>query len=60
VYSDGDSPHGFLFDNGTYTTLEVPGSIWTLANGINASGQIVGVYEEDATGRHGFLATPVR
>jgi probable HAF family extracellular repeat protein len=37
-----------------YTTLGVPGSSFTVANGINASGQIVGYYSSDA-GLHGFL-----
>jgi probable HAF family extracellular repeat protein len=42
----------------TYTTLDVPGSALTQANGINDAGQIVGYYE-DASGReHGFLAVP--
>jgi uncharacterized membrane protein len=50
--------HGFLLDQGHYTTLDVPGSTWTEAYGINASGQIVGYYHDDR-GRHGFLATPV-
>jgi uncharacterized membrane protein len=50
--------HGFLLDQGSYTTLDVPGSIETEANGINASGQIVGWYR-DAGGPHRFLATPV-
>jgi probable HAF family extracellular repeat protein len=36
-----------------YTTLDVPGAILTNANGINASGQIVGAY--NASGDHGFL-----
>jgi PEP-CTERM motif len=55
---DGAGTHGFVLDNGSYTTLDVPGSTWTWATGINASGQIVGMYR-DAGGQHGFLATPV-
>jgi probable HAF family extracellular repeat protein len=55
--------HGFLFDQGSYTTLDVPGATdgyagGTSPGGINDSGQIVGSYV-DASGRHGFLATPV-
>src|SRR5262249_9519482 len=34
----------FVLDQGRYTTLDVPGSTYTAANGINASGQISGVY----------------
>jgi hypothetical protein len=57
-YWDGTTNHGFVLDQGNYTTLDVPGSTFTWANGINDSGQIVGSYE-DAGGTHGFLATPV-
>jgi probable HAF family extracellular repeat protein len=46
--------HGFLYDQGSYTTLDVPGASRTGASGINASGQIVGWYG-DAVGVHGFL-----
>jgi probable HAF family extracellular repeat protein len=49
--------HGFLLDQGSYTTLDVPGAQYTFANGINASGQIVGYYWDafpPAT-IHGFL-----
>jgi hypothetical protein len=53
-----DNLHGFLLDQGSYTTLDPPGSSRTIASGINASGQIVGHYDA-ADGEHGFLATPV-
>jgi uncharacterized membrane protein len=54
-YAD-DSPgtHGFLLDQGNYTTLDVPGSTNTVTNGINALGQIVGYYS-DGAGIHGFV-----
>jgi uncharacterized membrane protein len=53
-YSDaGGKGHGFLLDQGNYTTLDVPGATDTHANGINASGQIVGWYS-DANGVHGL------
>jgi len=35
--------HGFLDVNGAFTTIDVPGSHFTLLYGINNSGQIVGV-----------------
>jgi probable HAF family extracellular repeat protein len=38
----------------TYTTLDVPGSAVTQANGINDAGQIVGYYDAGGTS-HGFL-----
>src|SRR5437660_747958 len=46
-------PH-FLYDQGGYTTLDVPDSNYTHASGINASGQIVGYYFA-GTEIHGFL-----
>jgi hypothetical protein len=42
----------------SFATINVPGAIFTVANGINNSGQIVGQYG-NATGPYqGFLATP--
>ena len=61
VGSYGDAAgkyHGFLLDQGSYTTLDVPGSSATYAQGINDSGQIVGYYDDASGARHGFLATP--
>jgi hypothetical protein len=51
--------HGFLDIGGIFTTINVPGASvsGTKAIGINDSGQIVGVFF-DATGEHGFIATP--
>jgi probable HAF family extracellular repeat protein len=57
---DAAGGHGFLLDQGSYSTLDVPGSDWTEAHGINASGQIVGYYIDAADGSHGFLAAPVQ
>jgi probable HAF family extracellular repeat protein len=40
----------------TFTTIDVPGSIQTNANGINSRGQIVGFYTDASSGTsHGFL-----
>ena len=33
--------HGFLLNEGIYTTIDVPGATYTVAYGINAAGQIV-------------------
>jgi len=38
----------------TFTTLDFPGAVFTLAAGINSAGDIVGRYI-DAAGHHGFL-----
>jgi probable HAF family extracellular repeat protein len=56
TYSDATGTHGFVEDGaGNYTSINVPGAIFTDALGINDSGQIVGLY--DATGIQGFLKT---
>src|SRR5438552_1119976 len=47
--------HGFLYDQGGYTPLDVPGSNYTHASGINASGQIVGYYFAGAAGHRCLL-----
>ena len=47
------SPAGASF---IFTTIDVPGSTFTAARGINDAGQIAGVFG-DATGIHGFLDT---
>jgi probable HAF family extracellular repeat protein len=50
-----DSIHGFLLDDGLFATIDVPGSLRTIALGINNRRQIVGEYE-DIVGRfRGFL-----
>ncbi|SRR5260370_103470 len=53
----GERSGAFLLGGGSYTTLDVPGSSYTVAYGINASGQIVGYYKDGQQDR-GFLATP--
>ncbi|MBA3912692.1 MAG: hypothetical protein H0X25_02265 [Acidobacteriales bacterium] len=45
---------GMALAQGTYTNIDVPGSTFTYANGINTSGEVVGNYS-DATGDHGFI-----
>jgi len=49
VFSTGTSNHGFLYNGGAFTNIDVPGSPDTFATGINASGQIVG-YDENGDG----------
>src|SRR6476646_323487 len=39
----------------TFTQLDVPGSVSTEADGINAQGQIIGVFVDGAGKQHGFL-----
>ncbi len=47
--------HGFLFSNGNYTSIDVPGSVNTSVGGINNLGQIVGAYRDPMGKAHGFL-----
>lgn len=46
---------GFALDEGRFTTIDFPGSIYTEALGINAQGRIVGEYLDSANVSHGFL-----
>jgi probable HAF family extracellular repeat protein len=59
LYLDANNnDHGFLYRNGSYLTVDVPGAIRTDAYGINDAGQIVGEYEDANFVGHGFVATP--
>ena len=50
--------HGFVYSNGTFMTLDVPGAIDTQAISINDSGQVAGHYY-DGSRNYGFIATPI-
>ena len=50
----GAGCHGFLLSKGTFTTIDVPCALGTMARGISPEGNIVGFYL-NATGFHGFL-----
>ncbi len=49
--------HGFLYSNGTLTTIDFPGALWTVASSINNVGQIAGTFRyPGAVGYiHGFV-----
>jgi len=54
------TPYGFIWKNGTFTSISFPGSNGTVATGINNSGQIVGNYSTSALTpqkSNGFLYT---
>jgi probable HAF family extracellular repeat protein len=53
-YADSSGQHGFLYGNGTWTTLNYPSGNATGAQGINDLGQIVGYYDANSAA-HGFL-----
>jgi probable HAF family extracellular repeat protein len=55
-YTTTNSTNGFLYSNGKYTTIDVPGATATVLQGINDKGQIVGYYELGSSNTpHGFL-----
>ena len=57
-YADAaGTEHGFLDAGGTFSPIDFPGAIHTVAYGINATGDIVGYYIDAASIPHGFLAT---
>jgi len=54
------TPYGFIWKNGTFTSISFPGSNGTVATAINNSGQIVGNYSTSALTpqkSNGFLYT---
>ena len=62
VYLDqAQSEHGFLLDNGVYTSIDFPGALATEARGINSSDEdghrpeVVGDYMDQAGVFHGFV-----
>jgi uncharacterized membrane protein len=50
--------HGFLDDDGVFSTIDVPGATLTVLLGNNPRGQLDGFYGDTSGGQHGFLATP--
>lgn len=51
--------HGFVRAvNGSITTFDPPGSVLTLAGGINPMGTITGQYFDASGVSHGFLRSP--
>lgn len=49
---------GFVYQSGTVTTLEFPGSNETFATGINDLGEVVGYFFDANNDVHGFTWTP--
>jgi probable HAF family extracellular repeat protein len=46
---------GFLKDDASFTTINVPGALFTQPSGINDAGQIVGLFGDATSRDHGFL-----
>jgi len=53
--SSGSNGHGFLFQNGQYSTIDYPGAVATSAVGTNHNGDIVGWYTTPDLLTSGFL-----
>jgi len=49
------TPHAFFDNNGSFTTLDPPGSIRSQGGFINSRGQVVGTYRDAQEKRHGFI-----
>ena len=47
--------HGWLLQGGTFTQLDVPGSVFTQALGLNNNGQVVGSWMDSGNLTHGFV-----
>lgn len=56
VYTDAVARHGFVWRDGQFDTFDVPGAVWSECDGINARGDIVGVYGSSDGKVHGFVA----
>jgi uncharacterized membrane protein len=55
--ADGNT-HGFVLSHDVYTQIDVPGAWFTTVNGVNANGDVVGIYRDDLRNplhRHGFI-----
>jgi probable HAF family extracellular repeat protein len=52
----GCAGHGFVYRKGAFTPFDMPGAQATSNTGVNARGDIVGVYTDQSNRRHGFLA----
>jgi hypothetical protein len=56
----GHNRHGFFRDAaGNYTSLDAPGAILTVAEGINNRGEIVGLYLDVGGNAHGFVLSGI-
>jgi probable HAF family extracellular repeat protein len=47
--------HGFLYENGVVTQIDVPGAKSTFASGINNRGDVVGTYHDAFDVTHAYL-----
>jgi probable HAF family extracellular repeat protein len=55
IYFAGDRYFGYFWSKGVFTTLDPPGSNFSVAEFLNARGQVVGYSRHDLEPRHGFV-----
>lgn len=55
VYESPTQFKGFLYSNGTFTTIDPAPSHYSGAQGINDLGEIVGTFVDTANKTHGFI-----
>src|SRR5262249_51219033 len=48
--------HGFILRGSAYTTIDVTNAPFTTINGINAAGQLAGIYIDGSGGIHAFFS----
>ena len=52
----GTRHYGFVYNNGSFTTLSFAGAVDIIATGIKDRGQVIGIYDTvPFSGHHGFL-----
>jgi probable HAF family extracellular repeat protein len=57
-FSNATGEHGFLYENGAYTTIDYPGATYTQVFGMNNAGDIVGAFGGAGGITCGFIAEP--
>jgi len=55
IYFANDRFYGYFWSKGNFTTLDPPGSTFSVAEFLNAHGQVVGFSRIDLGPRHGFV-----
>jgi probable HAF family extracellular repeat protein len=55
-YTDSSGrDHGFLWQEGSFTPIDVPGAVHTSISGINDAGAVVGGYTDSSGTVHSFI-----
>jgi hypothetical protein len=48
AYFDSSGEHGFIYDDGAFTTLDAPNALETAPDAINSRGEVAGFYVENS------------